>query len=117
VANEDSHKFHHPSSSNDHVEPKQHPGKVHCLELGPEPEVHNGVLVQLAPHVKDAHDHGVHDEGDGHKECNDDSQHPVEEEHEEVVCRAAIKDTSLQSQTVVVEEVEVDEEVESSFRR
>ena len=99
MANEDSHKLHHPSSSNDHVEPKQHPGKVHRLELGPEPEVHDSVLVQLAPHVKDAHDHGVHDEGDGHKECNDDSQHPVEEEHEEVVCRAAIKDTSLQSQT------------------
>ena len=79
-------------TSNDHVEPKQHPGKVHCLKLGPEPEVHNGVLVQLAPHVKDAHDHGVHDEGDGHEECHDHRQEPVEEEHEEVVCGAPIKD-------------------------
>lgn len=117
MTNKDPHKFHHPSSSNDHVEPKQHPGEVHCLELGPKPKVHDGVLVQLAPHIEDAHDHRVHDEGDGHEECDDDSQHPVEEEHEEVVCRATIKDTRLQSQTVVVEEVEVDEEVKSSFRR
>ena len=65
----------------------------------PKPEVDDGVLVQLTPDVKDAHDHGIHDEGDGHEECHDHRQEPVEEEHEEVVCRAAIKDTGLQSQT------------------
>jgi len=117
VANKDPHKFHHSPSSDDHVKPKQHPREVHRLELGPKPEVHNGVLVQLAPHIEYAHDHGVHDEGYGHEECNDDGQHPVEDEHEEVVCRASIKYTSFQPQTVVVEEVEVDEEVKSSFRR
>ena len=99
MTNKDSHKFHHSPSSNDHVEPKQHPGEVHRLKLGPKPKVHDGILVQLAPHIEDAHDHGVHDEGDGHEECNDDGQHPVEEQHEEVVCRATIKDTRLQPQT------------------
>merc|ERR1719394_716289 len=51
VANEDTTKFHHSSTCNDEVEGKQDPGKVHCLELCPEPEVDDGVLVELTPDV------------------------------------------------------------------
>ena len=43
-------------------------------------------------------DHGVHDEGNGHEESHNDGQHPVEEQHEEVVGRTAIKDSCLQPQ-------------------
>ena len=46
------------------IESKEHPGQVHCLELGPEPEVHDGVLVELTPDVQDGHDHGVHQHRD-----------------------------------------------------
>ena len=95
MTDQNSYKLHHSTSGNDHFEPKQHPRKVHGLELGPKPEADDSVLVQLAPHIEDAHDHGVHDVGDGHEECDNDGQHPVEEEHEKVVCRATIKDTSL----------------------
>ena len=101
---------------NDKVEGKENPGKVHCLELSPKPEVDNGVLVELAPHIEDAHDHGVHQDLDVHEESHDGGQHPVEEQHEEIVRRPAIKDSRLQPQTVVVQEVEVDEEMESCLR-
>ena len=92
VPNENADELHHASSGDDHVEAEQHPGKIHRLELSAEPEVDDGVLVQLTPDVEDAHDHGIHDEGNGHEECHDHRQEPVEEKHEEVVCGAPIKD-------------------------
>ena len=92
MPNENADELHHSSSGDDHVEAEQHPGKIHRLELSAEPEVDDGVLVQLTPDVEDAHDHGIHDEGNGHEECHDHRQEPVEEEHEEVVSGAPIKD-------------------------
>ena len=55
MADEDAHELHDTSTGDDHVEAKEDPGKVHRLELGPEPEVHDGILVQLAPYIQDAH--------------------------------------------------------------
>ena len=45
-----------------------HTHQVHSLELRSKPEVDDGVLVELAPDVQDAQDHGVHQELDVHEE-------------------------------------------------
>ena len=84
---------------NDHVETKKNPWQVHGLELGAKPEVDNGVLVQLAPHIQDGHHHRVHQEGDGQTKSHDHSKQPVEQEHEQIVCRTAIKYSSFEPQT------------------
>ena len=118
----------------DETEAKEHPGQVHSLELGSKPEVDDSVLVELAPDVEDGHDHGVHQHRDLHEQGHDDGQEPVEDQHEEVISRPAVKYSCLQAETehnslktfdeetnewlipVVVEEIEIDEEVESCLR-
>ena len=117
VTDQNANELHDASASDDHVECKQHPGKVHGFELSAEPKVDNDVLVELTPDVEDAKNHGIHEEGDVHHESDDDAADPVEEKHEAVVGRAAFKDSGLQSQRVVVQEVEVDQEVKSCLWR
>ena len=92
------------------------PYQVHCLELWSEPEVDDGVLIQLAPDVQDAQDHGVHQELDVHEEGDGDGADPVEDEHEDVIGRTSLKDAGLKSDGVAVQEVQVDQEVKAGLR-
>ena len=92
------------------------PYQVHGLKLRSEPKVDNRVLVQLAPHVQDAQDHGVHQELDVHEQGDGNGADPVEEQHEDVVCRTSVKDASLEADGVAVQEVQVNQEVESGLR-
>lgn len=55
VADEDTDELHDAAAGDDELEAEEDPGQVHRLELGAEPEVHDGVLVQLAPDVHDTH--------------------------------------------------------------
>ena len=47
------------------------------------------------------------------KQSNDDAAYPVEEEHEAVVSRFAVKQPRFQQQWIVVEEIQIDQKVES----
>ena len=62
VPDEDADELHDAAAGDDHVEGEEHPGQVHGLELGAEPEAHDGVLVQLAPDVEHREHHRVHQE-------------------------------------------------------
>ena len=134
VANQDPAQLTHPVEFDNQTVCKENPGKVHSLKLGSKPEVDDSVLVELAPDVEDGHDHGVHQHRDLHEQGHDDGQEPVEDQHEEVISRPAVKYSCLQAETehnllktfdeetnewlipVVVEEIEVDQEVESCLR-
>lgn len=50
-------------------------------------------------------------------ESDNDTEQPVEDQHEEVVSRPPGKQPCLQPQRVIVQEVAVDEKVETSLRR
>lgn len=80
------------------------------------PEANDLVFVELTPHVEHAEDHGIHEEGDVHGQGDDHAADPVEEEHEGVVGGTALEHPSLQPDGVVVQEVEVDQKVESRLR-
>ena len=82
---------------NDHVEAEEHPGQVHRLELWAEPEVDDGVLVELAPHVQDGEDHRVHQHRDVHEQRHQHAEHPVEEQHEQVVGRSTVEYSGLKA--------------------
>ena len=93
-----------------------------------EPEVDDCVLVDLAPNIQDWHHHGVHQENEAEEEGHDDTQEQVEDQHEAIVGWASIEYSSFQSQTkeklecsetscstlpVTVEEIKVDQPVET----
>ena len=59
--------------------------QVHGLELRSKPEVDDLILVELAPDIQDAENHGVHQDLDVHEECDRHRADPVEEQHEHVV--------------------------------
>ena len=59
--------------------------QIHSLELRPKPEVHDRVLVELAPNIEDAQDHRVHQELDVHEQGDGHRADPVEDQHEDVV--------------------------------
>ena len=98
VANQDPAQLTLPVEFDNQTVCKDHPGKVHSLELCPEPEIHDGVLVDLAPDVEDGHDHGIHQHRDLHEQGHDDGQEPVEDQHEEVISRPAVKYSCLQAE-------------------
>lgn len=115
MSDEDADELHDAAAGDDHVEGEEYPRQIHGFELGAEPKVDDDVLVELAPDVEDAEHHGVHQEGDGHEQGHDDGARPVEHQHEEVVGGPPVKDTRLQTQGVVVQEVQVDQEVETGL--
>ncbi len=91
VADEDAYELHDAAAGDDHVEGEQHPREVHGLELGAEPELHDHVLVELAPDVQDGKDQRIHQEWNPHEESHDHAAQPGEQEHESVVRRPSLK--------------------------
>lgn len=72
--------------------------------------------VSYLPNIQNAENHGIHEEWNVHHKSNNDTTYPVEEQHEEVICRPTIENAGFQSQRVIVEKVKIDQEVKSGLR-
>lgn len=101
-----------PCWGHEEVDAEQDPGQELGLEPGAEPEIHDHVLVQLAPDVQNGEHHRVHEEHEVGEETDETAGEPVEEQHVEVVARTLLILVLLQSARILVQEVAVQHEVE-----
>lgn len=71
------------------LEGGQHPGKVHGLEPGAEPEAHGDVLVQLTPDIRDGQHQRVHEEVHVEDHAPDVGQHRRHDQQVQVISRTS----------------------------
>lgn len=93
VSDQDPQQHVKPTSSDDHVETKQHPWQVHGLESCAEPEADNLIFVELTPDIENTENHRIHQQRKRSNESNNNKTNPIKQQHEDHVSRTAVKVT------------------------